>query len=121
MSSTRRVARLNTLLREVISEVISKDVKEHYISGLVTVTDVLVTKDLRYATVMITILGADKNANTLDVLNKASGFIARCASKKVCMRYFPALTFKLDESIDKHMRIQEILDDIDIPEQNTNS
>ncbi|MCE2983991.1 MAG: ribosome-binding factor A, partial [Parachlamydia sp.] len=42
-------------------------------------------------------------------LRSASGFIAVNSAQKVVMRYFPELTFKLDDSVDKHMRIEELL------------
>ena len=46
-----------------------------------------------------------------------SGYIATLASKKVVLRYFPELTFILDESVDQHMRIEELLKDIKEKEQ----
>ena len=45
-------------------------------------------------------------------MQQASGFISISASKKVVMRYFPSLTFKLDTSVDEHMKIDKILEDI---------
>jgi ribosome-binding factor A len=50
-------------------------------------------------------------------LNSAAGFIAVNSSKKVVMRYFPTLTFKLDDSVDKHMRIQTLLSEISHEQQ----
>jgi ribosome-binding factor A len=49
---------------------------------------------------------------TLEAVQSAAGFIAVQASKKVVMRYFPSLTFKLDESIEKHIRIETLLGQI---------
>jgi len=49
----------------------------------------------------------------LVALNSAAGFIAVNAAKKVTMRYFPALTFKLDTSVEEHLRIHELLTDIE--------
>lgn len=109
----QRTDRLNSLLKEVISEVIHKDVRNPNVTELVTVTHVEITKDLHYAKVYISVIGteADKQ-NTLNALQSAAGFIAVHASKKVVMRYFPALTFKLDDTVDKHMRIQTLLNEI---------
>lgn len=109
----QRTDRLNSLLKEVISEVIRRDVKNPHVSELVTVTRVDITKDLHHAKVYISVIGTPEQKNeTLHALSSASGFIAVNASKKVVMRYFPELVFKLDDSVDKQMRIQELLGEI---------
>lgn len=109
----QRTDRLNSLLKEVISEVIRDDVRNPHVAELFTVTRVDITKDLHYAKVYISVIGDDqKRAETIAALNSAAGFIAVNASKKVTMRYFPELTFRLDDSVDKHMRIQELLGEI---------
>lgn len=108
-----RTDRLNSLLKEVISEVVHRDVRNPHVNELVTVTRVEITKDLHYAKVYISVIGDQPvKAETLAALQSAAGFIAVNASKKVTMRYFPELTFKLDDSVDKHMRIAELLSEI---------
>lgn len=109
----QRTDRLNSLLKEVISDVIRKDVRNPHVNELITVTRVDITKDLHYAKVFISVIGNETaKAETLKALQTAAGFIAVIASKKVVMRYFPELTFKLDDSVDKHMRIEKILGEI---------
>lgn len=111
--STPRTVRLNSLLKEVISEVIKREVRNPHVNELMTVTRVDITKDLHYAKVYVSVIGEDlAKAETLKALQSAAGFIAVNASKKVRMRYFPALTFKLDDSVDKHMRIEKLLGEI---------
>lgn len=111
--AVNRTDRLNSLLKEVISEVIRKDVRNPHVNELVTVTRVQISKDLHYAKVYISVIGPDiAKAETIDALKSAAGFIAVQASQKVVMRYFPELTFKLDDSVDKHMRIEELLQEI---------
>lgn len=106
----KRTDRLNSLLKEVISDVIRKEVKNPHVNELITVTRVDITKDLHYAKVYVSVIGSESDKHeTLAALNSAAGFIAVNASKKVVMRYFPALTFKLDDSLDKQMRIEELL------------
>lgn len=108
--AVQRTDRLNSLLREVLSEVIKRDVRNPHVNELLTVTRVKITKDLHYATVFISVIGTEQQkAETLAALNSAAGFIAVNASKKVVMRYFPALNFKLDDSVDRHMKIEELL------------
>lgn len=106
----QRTDRLNSLLKEVISDVIRKDVRNPHVNELLTVTRVDITKDLHHAKVYISVIGTEQQKQeTRDALQSAAGFIAVHASKKVVMRYFPSLNFILDDSVDKHMRIEEIL------------
>lgn len=106
-----RTDRLNSLLKEVISEVIKRDVRNPHVSDLVTVTQVKISKDLHYAKVLVSVIADDAatKEETLSALQSAAGFIAVNASKKVVMRYFPALTFRLDDSVDKQMKIADLL------------
>ncbi len=109
----QRTDRLNSLLKEVISEVIRRDVRNPHVTELVTVTRVQISKDLHYAKVFVSVIGTEQDkAETLAALRSAAGFIAVNASQKVVMRYFPELNFKLDDSVDKHMRIEELLGEI---------
>ena len=111
--TVQRTDRLNSLLKEVISEVIRRDVRNPHVAELVTVTRVQITKDLHYAKVYISVIGTDpQKAETLLALQSAAGFIAVNSSHKVTMRYFPELRFILDDSVDKHMRIEELLGEI---------
>lgn len=109
----QRVDRLNSLLKEVISEVIKRDVKNPHVSELVTVTNVSITKDLHHAKVYISVIGNDlTKKDTLLGLEASAGFIGYTASKKVVLRYFPTLQFVLDDGVTQHMRIEELLNHI---------
>ena len=110
MASTKRTKRLNSLLQEVISEVITKEVKDPRLGSLITVTNVEITNDLQHAKVYISVIGdADTKKKTLEALQSGSGFIAVQASKKIVIRYFPSLSFRLDDSADKFAAIDTIL------------
>ena len=108
--SKKRVDRLNSLLKEVISDVIRKEVKNPHVNEFITVTRVDITSDLSYAKVYISVIGSEtEKMETLAALNSAAGFIAVNSSKKIVLRYFPSLTFILDDSVEKQMRIEELL------------
>ena len=111
--SNRRIERLNSLLREVISDVIHTKVKNPHLPPLITVTSVSITKDMRLAKVYVSVLGnKDARDSAIKILQSASGFIGLQSSKEVILHYFPELTFYLDDSVDKQMRIEELLDTI---------
>lgn len=109
----KRTDRLNSLLREVLSEVIRDDVKNPHIHELLTVTQVDISKDLHNAKVYISVIGTDQDKQaTLSALKSAAGYIAVVASKKVVMRYFPQLTFFIDDSVEKHYKIDQLINKI---------
>ncbi len=109
----QRIERLGSLLTEVISEVINKEVRNPNVAHFVSVTHVDITADLHFAKVYISIIGTDmEKKKTIDALQSAAGFIAIQASKKMSIRYFPVLTFKLDNSVEEHLRIEKILNEI---------
>lgn len=112
--SKQRIDRLNSLLKEVIAEVIYKEVKNPHLTGLITVTRVRVSKDLHHGTVYVSIMATteEEKKGSLEALTSAAGFIAVHASKKVTLRYFPVLRFVLDDSVDKHMKIEAMLQQI---------
>ncbi|MCB1181407.1 MAG: 30S ribosome-binding factor RbfA [Chlamydiia bacterium] len=107
---TRRTERLNSLLKEVISDVIQKEVKNPHLPELVTVTSVEISRDMQHAKVYVSVIG-DKKAKeeAKKVLESAAGFISIQAAKQVVMRYFPRLRFILDESIEGQIRIETLL------------
>lgn len=109
----KRVKRLNSLLREVISEVINKDVHNPNIAEFTSVTSVDISADLQNAKVYISVIGSDEDREkTVAALQTAAGFISVLSSKKVTMRYFPSLLFKEDKTADHYMKIESILQEI---------
>jgi ribosome-binding factor A len=112
---TRRNERVNSLLVEVIAEVVMREVKDPRLPGLITITRVEVSSDLKTAKVFFSLIGPEKDKLiALKLLQDAAGFIAMTASKKVVLKYFPQLTFKLDDTLEKHQRIDDLLKQIDI-------
>jgi ribosome-binding factor A len=117
-----RTDRLNSLLKEVISEVIVREVRDPRVSTLITVTQVDISKDLQHAKVFVSVIGSnEEKQRTISTLQSAASFIAILSSKKVVMRYFPALTFRLDSSVDDHFRIDELLEKIHDEQKSRNA
>ncbi|OGN61850.1 MAG: ribosome-binding factor A [Chlamydiae bacterium RIFCSPHIGHO2_12_FULL_49_11] len=109
--TTRRIKRVNSLLREVISETIRSDLKSQDQNELITITDVETSADLRHAKVFVSFIENDpkKKEEMLGKLNDKAKAIAAISSKKVVMRYFPELIFILDTALDNYMKIDTIL------------
>lgn len=105
---------MNSLLKEVIFEVIQRDVQNPHVNTFVSVTRVETSADLHHAKVYISMIGSlEEKEKVLAALQTAAGFIAVNAAHKVKLRYFPNLIFKLDTAIEEHMKIQKIISDIE--------
>ncbi|MBM3183914.1 MAG: 30S ribosome-binding factor RbfA [Chlamydiae bacterium] len=109
-----RLNRINSLLQEVIFEVIQKEVKNPHVNTFISVTRVETSPDLHHAKVYISMIGPnDQKEKVLTALQSAAGFIAVNAAHKVKLRYFPSLIFKLDHSAEDHSKIEKILSEIE--------
>ncbi|NLK65671.1 MAG: 30S ribosome-binding factor RbfA [Tissierellia bacterium] len=108
--ANRRNNRLSEEVKRVLCEIIRSDVKDPRISELMSITDVQVTEDLKYAKVYV----SDYNdiETTLRALESAKGFIKREIGKKVKMRIIPELIFIKDDSIERGMHMSSLIDKI---------
>ncbi|SES68527.1 ribosome-binding factor A [Natronincola peptidivorans] len=97
-----RASRLNEEMKKHISHIIRNELKDPRISSMTSIVAVDVTRDLRYATVYISVLGNEnEKTETIKGLEKSSGYVRREVGKKIKVRYTPEIVFKLDESIEK--------------------
>ncbi len=104
-----RTLRVNKVLRETISSIFQKELKDPRI-GFVTITSVEVSPDLKNAHVYLSIMGKEKEiARTFKAIEHAKGHIRNELGKRVQIKFLPELTFKIDESIEYGIRITEIL------------
>jgi ribosome-binding factor A len=106
-----RMRRVDEAVREVLSDAIAKDVLDPRV-GFVTVTAVKTSADLRHARVYVSVLGDDRTrADTLDGLRSAHGFLQGHVAAQLSLKHTPTLTFEYDESIDRGMRISQLIDE----------
>ena len=106
-----RMRRVNEAVREVVSARLAEGLRDPRI-GFVTVTSVETSTDLRQARVYVSVLGSDdERADTLAGLESAHGLLQQAVATELRMKHTPTLQFVFDESIDRGMRITELLDD----------
>jgi len=109
----RRINRISEEIRKVISELLSREIKDPRISPLTSVTKVEVTNDLSYAYIYISVLGNDEDkANTIKGLQSAKGYIKREIGNRIDLRLLPELIFRLDESIEQGIYISQLIDKV---------
>ncbi len=109
----RRIDRIEEQLRIELSEIIEREIQDPRI-GLTTVTAVRISPDLSYARVFVSALGDQaQRKKTLQGLKSAASFIRRSLGKRLHhLRRIPDLHFDYDESIEKGIRIEELLNQI---------
>src|SRR5579875_870513 len=106
-----RMRRVDEAMRGVLSEAISKDLQDPRV-GFITVTGVKTSPDLRHARVYVSVLGDDDAREaSLQGLQAAHGFLQARIAQSLRLKHTPALTFDYDESVDRGMRISELLDE----------
>lgn len=114
-----RIDRVNSLLREVISDVIQKEVRHPEITQIVSVMRVDTSADLHHAKVYVGLVAPQvEKEKIVHALNQAAKFIAVQSSRQVKLRYFPDLLFKLDTSVDEFFRIETLLSQIEAEKKN---
>ena len=98
--TARRQRRVGDLIRQEVSRLLARHLKDRRIADLTTVTDVLVSSDLKYAKVCISVLGnARQEQSTLIALQHASGHIQQELGKVLTLRSTPKLRFVVDDRI----------------------
>ncbi len=110
--NSNRMDKINEELRKELSIIIDTDLKNPHITGMISVTKVKTSPDLRYARVYISLLNCKNVKETLDGLKSASGFMRTELAKRVNLRYTPELRFEIDDSMEYVARIENILKNI---------
>ena len=106
MAGGQRLKRMADSVQRELSDLIRQELKDPRLGGLVTISAVKVSADMGYAEVYVTVMGRElgddqseaANKETLDVLNKASGFLRHELSRRIKTRITPRLRFHYDKT-----------------------
>jgi ribosome-binding factor A len=108
---SERMRRVNESVRQVLAEALP-DLKDPRI-GLVTITGVDTTPDLRHAIVFVSVLGsARKRQATLSGLDAAHGVLQSRLARQLRLKRTPQLTFEYDPSVERGMRMSRLIDEL---------
>ena len=111
--STRRIARVNDLIRKEIGDLLLFEVRDPRLGSLLSITEVDTSPDLRHAKVFVSIMGTEEEKRQVEEgLAAASGFIRRSLGGRLSLHYIPELSFQRDESIERGSRLIEMIDDV---------
>lgn len=109
-----RVGRINEEFKKELSKIINYEIKDPRITAMVSVTDVQVTNDLKYAKVYLSIFAKspEEKQTTMKALKSASGFMRSRLSQTINLRQTPELQLLEDNSIDYGMHIDKLLKEV---------
>jgi ribosome-binding factor A len=103
--------RVNESVRQVLAEAVV-DLKDPRI-GLLTVTAVETSPDLRHATVFVSVLGSErKRAASLRGLEAAHGLLQARLARELRMKRTPQLAFQYDPSVERGVRMTQLIDEL---------
>lgn len=107
-----RLGRVNEELMKALSQIITYELKNPDVTGMISVTRVKVTPDLKYAKVYVSMLNSKSVEKTMQGLKDSAGFMRSQVARMVNLRITPELVFEYDDSIEHGERIDNILKQI---------
>lgn len=110
--ANNRIGRINEEIQRELASLI-RTVKDPRVHGLVSITAVETTPDLRYAKIFVSVLDRSDVNGVIKGLKSAAGYLRRGLGSALSLRYTPELVFERDDSIDKGDHILEVLKDIE--------
>lgn len=106
-----RTDRISEEIKKVVSEMIQNELKDPRVKGLISITKVIVTKDLKFCKIYISVLGADKE-EVLTGIKSSAGYMRKQLGSRIQIRIVPELQFVLDDSIEYGAHIDKVIKDI---------
>ncbi len=105
--------RINGEVQKELSRIISREIKDPRIHPMTSVTQVMVTQDLKECKAYISVLGDEKaQTDTLEGLRSATGYIRRELAHSINLRNTPEITFIMDQSIEYAINMSKKIDDV---------
>jgi len=108
-----RIERVNSLIRQEISQLLQRQVKDPRLGNFIAVTAVSTSADLKYAKVFVSHIGGEQEKQaTISVLTSASGFFRKELARRLKLRYTPELSFQWDDSLERGDRLSQMIDGV---------
>ena len=109
----RRVDRVNSMLRDQISQVLSDELSDPRLSSMVSVIRVSCARDLSSAKVVVSVLGTpEERKTTMAGLKSAAGYVRRSLLARTSLKRVPAVDFIVDDSIERGAELLKLIDEV---------
>ncbi len=109
---SNRLDRVNEELKKTISNILTFELQNSKVTGMISVTKASITPDFRYAKIYISILNSKSIGKTMEGLKESAGFIRSQVAKIMNLRVTPELSFEIDDSMAYGEKIDKILKEI---------
>lgn len=109
MKSFKRTSRVEGTIQRNLAEIIQHDFQDSRLKGLITLSQVVVSKDLSHAKVYFTVFNDDPN-ETEEILNASSAFLRSLLAKTLTTRIVPNLHFVYDSSVEYGQKLSRLID-----------
>ncbi len=109
-----RTDRIEEEIKKISSKVISQELKDPRLTGLISVTKVSVTKDLKYCKIFVSMLGTEDNTEAMNALKSGSGVVRKAIGNNIRMHSTPEVIFEFDNSIEYGAHIQDVIKELNI-------
>lgn len=109
-----RTERIDEDIKYYIDKIIRENISKYTNTGIITVTSVKTTKDLRYSKVYVSIFGTKYTHQVFDKLVKSAGFIRKNLAGMLKARNIPDIVFELDDSMEYGEKMDRLIDNLDI-------
>ncbi len=111
---SRRSERTSKLIQREISGLLEREINDPRLSKLISVTEVTLSPDMKYAKIFVSTLGSevDNKEEMMAAFNKASGFLRRELASHLKLKYTPQLSFHYDDSIERGARLLKLMGDL---------
>jgi len=108
--SSRRQKQINQTIRRELSDLLARHVGDPRIVGIISITEVDISPDLKQAKVYISVMGDEQQKDEVfEGLASASDFLRRELGNRIRIRYIPKLIFKRDDSLEKAERLLQLI------------
>ena len=109
-----RTERIEEEIKKVASHAIDQELKDPRLTGLISITKVSVTKDLKYCKIFVSILGAQDLNETMTALKSGAGYVRKAIGDNIRMHSVPEVKFVFDDSLEYGEKIQKMIKDLNI-------
>ncbi len=113
MKTNNRLSRINDEIMKELSQIIRAELKDPRIGAMTSVIRAETTQDLKYCKVFVSVLGDEQEKESvMKGLQNAGGFIRRLIAQRINLRYTPEFRFKLDESAEYAIHMDQLFSQI---------
>lgn len=108
--SADRSLRVAQSIKKELAEMIQRELKDERLGGLISITDVECTNDLRSTKIYISVFGENVNGEkVVEALNEHAGFMRGEVCRRLKLRFAPEMFFRLDSSLERGSKVTDLL------------